>query len=237
MSFPFREYKNDELLKEFTKLKNKEPSLQSKIGYKCSNCFFQYERFNTSTHKHKSCLEYWNNPKKREYVLKYNKTSKKDLFGDIQFLYHPPSQFSPIIAKYIYTFFKAKSVFDPFAGWGDRCLAAMSLDIDYFGTDTNTRLRKPYKKMVNFYSKKSNSNVTIKYISCIKIDIENLNFDFVFTSPPFFEKKKSIENYHNFKDSYEYFLQYILVQIKLDLQRAYAPNACRSIMACKVPDR
>ena len=55
---------------------------------------------------------------------------------------HPPAQFPPFLAGQIYKYFDATNILDPYAGWGDRCIAAMALDINYIGIDSNTHLEK-----------------------------------------------------------------------------------------------
>lgn len=212
-TFPFRIYEPDNLLDEFRKLRVENATVTSRRGYKCSNAFFQYERMRTPTHKHKSCVEYWRMDNKREYIHKYRKKNKytHDIYRDIQFLFHPPAQFSPMIAKYMYSMYNATAVFDPFAGWGDRCVAAMACGIDYVGADTNDALKKPYLDMVAFYTPASSSNVSMYFCSCIDVDLNAITFDFVCSSPPFFEKDVPVERYKNFDDvSYDDFMRNVL---------------------------
>jgi 16S rRNA G966 N2-methylase RsmD len=220
MSFPLKEYSDKELLIEFKKLQefseSKLPSklVNKKIGYKCSNAFFQYERMNTPSQGKISCVDYWKNKTNRDKVMKYKKQNPKSpLFNIIQFFNHPPSQFPSHIAIQIYKKFNATSIFDPFAGWGDRCLAAMAMNIDYTGVDSNKNLKPLYKDMVSFYPSKS--KVKMFYKSCIDVKLKNIEFDFVLTSPPYWnDKKKCIEVYNHLpEDDYETFMNNILIQI------------------------
>ena len=71
----------------------------------------------------------------------YDSHPINDLFGIIVFLNKAPSQFSIITACWTYKFFNANTVLDPFSGWGDRCIAAMSMNVDYTGCDSNDNLR------------------------------------------------------------------------------------------------
>jgi hypothetical protein len=51
-----------------------------------------------------------------------------------------PFQFPPYVAGMVYRYFNAKNVFDPYTGWGDRCLGEMVLGINYIGCDSNNHV-------------------------------------------------------------------------------------------------
>lgn len=212
--FPYREYSEHDLMDEYEKLIEYEPSKtlrRKNIGYKCSNAFFQYERMNTSSTNHLTNVEYWNSNKKK--ILEYHKqlNRKQDLFRVIQFLNHPPAQFPPNVAIDLYSLFNASNILDPFAGWGDRCIAAMSNGINYTGIDSNRNLKLSYREMIRFYPYTS----TIKFINkpVEKVDFSKLDFDFVLTSPPFWdEREKRIEHYNDMTYSdYEEFMEHVLI--------------------------
>lgn len=203
MEFPFRIYTDDVLLNDYNRLKNYSKDcckelVKSKIGYKCSNAFFQYERLNTPSQKKKSAVDNWyaNTNKILTYCAKH---PQKDLFGNIQFLYHPPAQFPPGVATQIYEIYKPNVVLDPFAGWGDRCIAAMAKDIDYIGIDSNKNLQSPYEKMVNFYT--SSSNIQMIFEPSETVPFENFEFDMVLTSPPFWRDGVCLEQYAWFENT------------------------------------
>lgn len=222
--FPFREYDNDALLDEFRKLQNYRPKYpeggklsKNNVGYKCSNKFFQEERMNTPTWNHDTNIEFWK--KNKQKIKKYHRRSpSKDLFGTIQFMNHPPSQFPPNIAIELYSYFGAKKVFDPFAGWGDRCIAAMARGLDYTGVDSNKALKEPYEKMIEFFPK-TRPGQKIKFINepveDVIIDIKQKVgiFDFVLTSPPFWtEQNELIDHYRNQTvTDFEQFMQNVLI--------------------------
>ena len=216
--FPYRKYSIDELLEEYEKLRNYQPdkTLRRKnIGYKCSNAFFQYERMNTSSQSNLTNIEYWKIHKKR--VLQYQKSDKnRDLFGTMQYMNHPPAQFAPNIAIDIYKNFKAKRILDPFAGWGDRCIAAMAKDLDYTGLDSNKNLKMAYREMIQFYPHDSRIKFINKPVE--KVDIRKIDFDFVLTSPPFWnEYEKRIENYNDMTYSnYEAFMNNVFIPTILE---------------------
>lgn len=92
-----------------------------------------------------------------------------------------PSQMHPGFAKTVYSFFKCEKddiVYDPFAGWGGRLLAASSLGLKYIGCE----LSKPtYAGLINM---SNYCNLDCKLHNC---DFRTIKADakFMFTSPPF----------------------------------------------------
>lgn len=218
-NFPWRKYTKKELLDEYDKLKttiNKKKQTKifyySRIGLLCSNYFFQYERLNTPSQGKISCIEFWK--KNKNKIIKYNKQPhiKNDLFSNIVFLNHAPSQFCILVAMQLYKYFKPKKILDPYAGWGDRCLAAMAMDIDYIGIDSNIRLKKLFDKMINFYP--TNSNIDIYYNKSEKVNLDKIDYDFVFTSPPYWNKKyKILEEYNKSEKDYHKFINESLIPV------------------------
>lgn len=202
--FPYRHYENNVLYKEFERLRKWSEKVQlvndklkrNNIGYKCSNYFFQHERMNTRTTKRYSTLSAWNEHKDKmlDYYLR-TKKQHSDIFGAIQFLNHSPAQFCPAVAIQIYKYFNATKVLDIFAGWGDRCLSAMVLNIDYIGIDSNQNLIEPYRNLIATYRHLTTSDVSCIHSKCEDIDIDTLDFDIVLTSPPFWENDKPMEHY------------------------------------------
>ena len=96
------------------------------------------------------------------------------------------TQFRPRIAKDLYNFFGAKKVLDFSAGWGDRLVGFLTSNAEsYIGIDPNTKLHEPYQQIVDFY----NHEKKTRFICSPAEDVEynNLEYDFVFTSPPYFD--------------------------------------------------
>lgn len=223
MSFPWRKYSNNELIEDFEKLKkniNKDNIKNSKIkkiltGYKSSNNFFQKERMKTPLLNKQSCEKFWG--KKKDYIRSYKKKSKKkdDLFSVISFLNFCPAQFQPYAAGMVYKYFNAKKVFDPYAGWGDRCIAAMAMNINYIGCDSNIHLENCYEKMINFFDKYSDSAIEL-YFGKTEDMFKEIpkGTDLLFTSPPFFDEKGGkVEKYNNFNDNFIDFMTKSLIPI------------------------
>jgi hypothetical protein len=99
--------------------------------------------------------------------------------------------FKPLIAMNIYYKFKPSCILDFTMGWGGRMLAAYKMNIDYIGIDQNTNLIKPYEEMVlkiiNNYS--SSTKINLLFKNCLEIDYSLLDYDMVFTSPPYYNKE------------------------------------------------
>jgi tRNA G10 N-methylase Trm11 len=129
----------------------------------------------------------------------------------------PPAQFPPRIAVMVYKLFKAKTVLDPYAGWGNRALAAMAGDINYIGIDCNKQLTDSFDRMINFYPSKS--NIQMFYQRCESVNLDNLKFDLIFSSPPFYHVKgnkgsiKLIESYPGTETDYNIFMKTSLIPL------------------------
>ena len=89
----------------------------------------------------------------------------------------------------IYKTYNPVHILDPFCGFGGRCVAAMMLDISYTGIDINHDLEPHYKKLTTDF----NINPTLHFQDCLNVDYSNINYDMVFTSPPY----ENIELYPN----------------------------------------
>jgi hypothetical protein len=100
------------------------------------------------------------------------------------------SQFKPSVAKNIYDFFGAKNVLDFSAGWGDRLVGFLASGAEsYIGIDPNTKLHAPYQNIADWVSQRFPLNKSSKFICspAEEVDYSTLEYDFVFTSPPYFD--------------------------------------------------
>lgn len=116
------------------------------------------------------------------------------------------SAFKPSVAKWIYCKLGAKNILDFSAGWGGRLVGAMVLpDTKYIGIDTNKDLKKGYDKMIKELG--VGGRVKMIYSDSAKVDYSKLNYDTVFTSPPYFtlEKYEDMPSYETREDFNEKF--------------------------------
>jgi hypothetical protein len=82
-----------------------------------------------------------------------------------------------------------KKWLDISAGWGDRLITAMSLDMDYIGYDPNIELRNGHSEMITMFGNKDRHRVV--YEPFEKANIPPGPYDVVLSSPPYF----TIEEY------------------------------------------
>jgi hypothetical protein len=95
--------------------------------------------------------------------------------------------FRPSIAKYVICKYKPKKVLDFTMGWGGRLVGACCEEVDtYIGIDMNTNLKPLYKKMVNTLKTLSNTKIKLFFKDALNVDYSKLDYDFVLTSPPYY---------------------------------------------------
>lgn len=86
----------------------------------------------------------------------------------------------------LYKKFNPTHILDPCAGWGGRMIGAMALDIDYTGIDLNDGLKTNYEQIKQELGDFSESKTHMIFQDALTADISGIDFDMVFTSPPFF---------------------------------------------------
>ena len=224
--FPWRTYTSSALLDDYqrTQMKFKqkqgaytceESMPHSNLGYMCTNVFFQFERMRTSGlgGSRADAVEFWS--RSANAVQIYSRKVKRDLFSTVNFFSHSPSQFPILTAAKFYNFFGATAVLDPYAGWGDRCLASMLANVDYIGFDSNTRLEKPYQQLVSQYP--HDNKIKMNFQPCEDANLDDLKFDLLFSSPPWFDENRvMVEMYHGAETDYGTFMTKSLVPVVTD---------------------
>jgi hypothetical protein len=227
IKFPYREITRDRALADYTDLCNEPTKAMTmrEVGSKSADIFFQECRKKVSINKW-SHYKAWNDSKQRSKI----RESARDLYPDkkikeltnatwlavMNMRLGAVAQFKPNVARYIYHTFNAKKVLDFSAGWGGRCLAAMSLNINYTGIDINTCLKKPYSQMLKTY--KTNGKIQMIYKPAENIDYSKIDYDFAFTSPPY----NDLEKYENMKDYKDFNKEFLFPVIKNVYK--YLPN-------------
>jgi 16S rRNA G966 N2-methylase RsmD len=100
----------------------------------------------------------------------------------------------PLNCMEIYTKYNAKRVLNFCAGWGGSTVAAAALNLDaFYGIEINTELLKPYDNMVSYLKTKSTTNMEIFICDAVNFNYSTINYDTVFSSPPYY----FIEKYDN----------------------------------------
>lgn len=79
---------------------------------------------------------------------------------------------------------KGKKWLDISSGWGDRLIAAMSLDMDYTGFDPNTDLTKGHSEMIKLFGDPNRHHII--YEPFEQATIPDGPYDVIMTSPPYF---------------------------------------------------
>jgi len=175
----------------------KKPGLD-RVGIKALDYFFLHHRLKAKT-KHISFFEAMKDPaiveKLSELVVKYKKKALTNFedpddllrqqYSVFQLYYGTINQFRPSVARWVYcTLGVKKGILDFSAGWGGRCLAAMSMDLPYVGCDANTKLESTYKQMIKTY--KPDADVKLFFQPSETVDFSKFSYDLIFTSPPYF---------------------------------------------------
>lgn len=102
------------------------------------------------------------------------------------------SQFKTIVAKGLYNYFQAKNVLDFSSGWGDRLVGFHASNAEsYVGIDPNSKLHVPYQQINSFCN--TGKQVEMICSPAEDADLEDKSFDFVFTSPPYFDIERYSE--------------------------------------------
>jgi len=174
----------------------------SRIGISALDHFFLHHRLRAKTKRHVSFVEALRDPsivrRLTDLVAQYKKVKVSTLtsqellihqYSVFQLYYGTINQFRPLSAKHLYCILKPTvGILDFSAGWGGRCLAAMSLGIPYIGIDANTRLRPAYERMVA--ALEPTASVDMYFQPSETFDFSQHRYDLVLTSPPYFRLEK-----------------------------------------------
>jgi hypothetical protein len=162
-----------------------------RLGSPVSDFFTQEERMEVGHERFLSPWSAWTSRKKSfiKYLLNpvmFDKdVTPKALKSALAMRSYIASQFKPQSAKLVYNFFDAKNVLDFSAGWGDRLVGFHASNAEsYVGIDPNSKLHEKYEAISDF----CNTGKKAEFICspAEDADLTGLEFDFVFTSPPYF---------------------------------------------------
>lgn len=140
----------------------------------------------------------------------------------------------PLNCMEIYARFNAKRVLNFCAGWGGSMVAAAALNLDaYYGVEINTDLKEPYEEMETYLRTKSDTEFSIYFADAVNFDYSSLNYDTVFSSPPYYFIEKYANNigYKSKKDMDEKFYKPIFSNTYLHLKKGgrFIINVCKEV--------
>ena len=140
----------------------------------------------------------------------------------------------PLVYMEIYSKYKPKCVLDFCAGWGGAAVAAAALKLDkYIGIEINHNLKEPYEKLVTYLGGKSPTTIEMIFEDALNINYNNLVYDFVFTSPPYYfiQKYENNPKYASKKEMDEKFYVPIFTKTYNGLQKGghYIINVCKEV--------
>jgi len=190
----------------------------SRLGTKTIDYFTFYERLNTKGRLGISFFEFLNEiethiekPYHRKMMnwLNEHRQNVEDVckYYEIYRLYHGViASFSPVNALQVYQRYNPKKILDFCSGWGGRFLGACVYGAEqYIGIDSNPNLIEPYNRMTSMIEQHTSTDARFIFGDCLKIDYSQLEYDMVFTSPPYFNlelytgtNKKSNKEWNGF---------------------------------------
>lgn len=193
----------DEALADYHKLEDvdlKTISPFARVGNKFVDYFTFPERIDTVGKANISYFDILANKDlfaKKPYIkrlIDYLKKNSKQKIGSYKMwkqifnvYFSSISIFKPLNAMEIYTRYNPKSVLDFTMGWGGRLVGACALDVpNYIGIDLNKDLEAPYKEMVKTLNPMTSTKITLMFKDALAVDYSKLNYDMVFTSPPYY---------------------------------------------------
>jgi 16S rRNA G966 N2-methylase RsmD len=178
----------------------------------------------------KNMLTYYENVK--------NKNKKKNKYTVYKEVYNicisAINIIRPLVYMEIYSKYKPKSILDFCAGWGGAAVAASALNIDkYTGIEINSNLIEPYDRLVKYLNQKSNTNINMLFTDCLNVNYDDLFYDFVFTSPPYYFIQKYQNNiaYKSKREMDELFYRPIFIKVFKGLQDGgyFIINICQEV--------
>lgn len=193
-------------------------SARSKIGNNLVDYFTFEERlktkgkYNCNFYEFVERIEEFKKKKFIQNMLEYykdvkNKNNTKNEYVVLKEVYNicisSINIFRPIQAMEVYAKYKPTRILDFSCGWGGRLVGACALDIPhYIGIDINQGLKPGYDKMIAFLKKdiggnsvkRSKTEIEMIYKDSLQVDYSSLDYDMVFTSPPYYLLEKYPNN-------------------------------------------
>jgi tRNA1(Val) A37 N6-methylase TrmN6 len=140
----------------------------------------------------------------------------------------------PVNCMEIYTRFNAKKVLNFCAGWGGSMVAACALNLNsHYGIEINSDLKNPYDNMMSYLRTKSNTKLGIMICDAAIFDYSTLDYDTVFSSPPYYfiEKYPNNIKYSSKKEMDDKFYKPVFTNSYLHLKTGgyFIINICKEV--------
>jgi 16S rRNA G966 N2-methylase RsmD len=224
-------------------------SPRSRIGNNIVDFFTFKQRLETKGKYNTNFFEFLENIdefKKKKYIqtmLSYyekvkNKNKTKNDFIVYKEVYNicisAINIMRPLNCMEIYIKYHAKKILNFCAGWGGSTVAASALGLEsHHGIDINHSLLEPYKNMIAYLATKSATKNHIHIGDAVLVDYSTLEYDTVFSSPPYYfiEKYSNNVNYTSKKDMNEKFYKPLFSKTYDGLQPGghYIINICQEV--------
>lgn len=226
---------------DFLKLKNSvDIRYSALVGQKVMKYFFTEFMLGTKVKTGISFLEslerpeLFQKPYMQNVIIHNLKKGKNEILAKyyaFQIYHGGVCAFRPNIARLLYSKYNAQSVLDPCAGFGGRCLGAMSLGINYVGYDTNTSLAPAYNAMLTVFP--HNGKIELHFEDSARADFSRHNYDFILTSPPYVKKNRFIETYSEMPQTPADFRESFLKPMILNAWANLKPGGHMALNVCK----
>ena len=140
----------------------------------------------------------------------------------------------PLVYMEIYSKYKPKCILNFCAGWGGAAVAASVLNINkYIGIEINVNLKEPYERMISYLNKTCSTQIEMIFDNALNVDYSLMNYDLVFTSPPYYfiEKYENNVEYINKADMDTNFYKPIFTKVYNGLQPGghFIINVCKEV--------
>jgi hypothetical protein len=178
-------------------------SVYVKTGNKVVDQYTFVERLNTISRNRLSFFEFWENldyfknkPNIKKLLTNLAETRQYEseyvrLYNVYRLYYGAVNIFRPILAMEYYCMYQPKTILDFTMGWGGRLVGACALNIHkYIGIDSNIRLEQPYNQLKSFLEPRTTTQIELHFKNALEIDYSKLDYDMVFTSPPYYNTEK-----------------------------------------------
>ena len=201
----------------------------SLVGIKFIEHFIYAELLNTKTKQGISFYDFWynkdfymNRDASTNNLIEYIKKEKPKLCEIkrakkvFNLYYGSVNVLRPTISIRLYDLYKPKCVLDFTMGWGGRLVGACISGVKkYIGIDNNMNLKDPYKKMCEQLTNLSpNTEAQLLFTDALTVDYSGLEYDMVFTSPPYYNKEIYGKDKPIFKSEEEWDTQFYLPLFK-----------------------